>query len=100
MYIVFALNCVVIKHRFPLNDKDRLQRWIHAVSRKDFNPNKGSKICSDHFKESDFMDQSGFRYKRLKLDAVPSVFPQFPPHKQKKDTVRTTKTSAGEYCTH
>lgn len=82
-----------------MNDENRLRKWIHAVSRKDFKPNKGSKICSDHFKESDFIGQSGFRYKRLKLDAVPSIFPEFPAHKQKKDTTRTTKTSVNAVST-
>lgn len=80
--------------RYPLQNPKLLTQWLHAVKRKGFQPSKSSKICSEHFRESDFQNQPGFKYKRLKENAVPSVFEEFPEHLQKKPKRnRTTKTS-------
>lgn len=81
-------------YRFPLTKQDLLLKWINAIKRKGFKPSKYSKVCSDHFRSTDFLIQPGFKYKRLKNDAVPSVFEEFPEHLKKKSTPsRTTKTS-------
>ena len=53
-------------------------RWV---------PTKHSCICSDHFLQSDFVQHTGI-YKRLKADAVPSVFSGFPEHLQKTTVKR------------
>lgn len=67
---------------------------MNAIKRKGFVPTQSSKICSEHFRESDFLNQPGFKYKRLKDDAVPSVFTEFPEHLQKKPCYsRGTKAS-------
>jgi hypothetical protein len=91
-------------YSFPLNDEARLRQWLHAMKRKGFRPTKYSKLCSEHFKETDFMYQPGFQYKRLKKEAVPSVFAEFPEHLKKKKHTRTTKTSREAvsimYCDH
>jgi len=79
-------------HAFPLNNKDMCDKWIRANPRKDFVPSKHSKLCSLHFKPSDFVEirrdsnkqrmktyadgQLSCRY--LKDDDVPSVFPNTP----------------------
>jgi len=61
--------------RFPLSDSERLKGWLNAIGRKGFLPNAGSRLCSDHFKRSDFYDNPGGSYKlTLKNDAIPSVF--------------------------
>ena len=80
-------------HAFPLNNKDILDKWMRANPRKDFIPTKYSRMCSLHFKSSDFVQHStdsnstrrrdkcagqlGDQLVRrfLKADAVPSVFP-------------------------
>lgn len=40
--------------RFPLNDKDRLEKWIHFVGLKDFKPSSSSMLCSLHFSKEDY----------------------------------------------
>jgi len=61
--------------KFPLSYFERLKGWLNAIGRKGFVPNPGSRLCSDHFKRSDFYDNPGGSYKlTLKNDAIPSVF--------------------------
>ncbi|KAJ4426098.1 hypothetical protein ANN_26907 [Periplaneta americana] len=43
-------------------------------------PNKKSRVCSRHFKEADFSISTTL--KRLLPNVVPSVFDDFPKHKQ------------------
>ncbi|XP_039286915.1 THAP domain-containing protein 1-like isoform X2 [Nilaparvata lugens] len=50
-------------------------RWIEAIQRKDFDPNVHKAVCSQHFVESDYVIQQGSDEKRLKVRAVPSIFP-------------------------
>ena len=55
-------------HRFPKDEY--LQRlWVSAVSRVGFKPTKCSRICSDHFLETDFLKEKKRRL--LKQSAVP-----------------------------
>ena len=75
-------------HSFPLNDEQLLQAWMKRIARKDFNPTKYSRLCSLHFKADDFISHSIDQQtrckqkrpnslltkKRLKSDAVPSIF--------------------------
>ena len=68
-------------HTFPLKDQDQLQKWLKAIRREGWFPTQYSYICSEHFLESDFIQRTGI-CKRLKQDAVPSVFPAFPKHLQ------------------
>lgn len=79
-------------HEFPAN-ADRRQAWLKAISRKDFVPNdksSSSVVCSLHFADSDYTLGST-KLRRLKRDAVPSVFsgyptymlPQNPPKRRK-----------------
>ncbi len=66
--------------RFP-KDETLRKRWIIAVKRKNFVPNdKSSKICSEHFVESDYLVRPNINLPQLKPDAVPSVFKGFPEH--------------------
>ena len=45
-------------HRFPLKDKKLLKEWLIKMKRNDFGlpfkPNADSKMCSEHFVQSDF----------------------------------------------
>lgn len=45
-------------HKFPLSKKDILTKWIKNLHRENFVPTKYSRICSKHFKESDFSNES------------------------------------------
>jgi hypothetical protein len=79
-------------HRFPLKNKDLLNLWLRRISRVDFVPTQYSKLCSLHFKESDFLynivDTNKSRRKRYNQDrrklrhlqptAVPSIFENLP----------------------
>jgi len=87
-------NDSISYHSFPLNNKDILDKWMRA----DFIPTKYSRMCSLHFKSSDFVQHStdlnstrrrdkcagklGERLVRrfLKADAIPSVFPNAAKH--------------------
>ncbi|XP_036617865.1 THAP domain-containing protein 2 [Trichosurus vulpecula] len=58
-------------HRFPL-DPQRRKEWIRLVRRKNFVPGKHTFLCSKHFEASCF-DLTG-QTRRLKMDAVPTIF--------------------------
>lgn len=75
-------------HRFPLNRPEILNKWIHAMRRKNFTPNKYSYLCSEHFNPEDYQIRPGADIKLLLENAVPSVFKGFPDHLQKKRIVR------------
>src|SRR5688572_24417347 len=44
-------------HAFPIHNKDLCEKWIRANPRQNFVPLKYSKLCSLHFKSSDFIDE-------------------------------------------
>lgn len=58
-------------HRFPLDPKRR-KEWVRLVRRKNFVPGKHTFLCSKHFEASCF-DLTG-QTRRLKIDAVPTIF--------------------------
>ena len=81
-------------YRFPPEPGLR-HKWIRNISRSDQEPNKNSRVCSIHFKDTDFQaERTDKRFnskknsgkprpaelqKRLLLqDAVPSIFPNLP----------------------
>ena len=70
-------------HCFPHQNTNLLKKWVHAICRKQWKPTKHSFICSDHFHESCFVIRPGAEGRRLKDDAVPSIFQTFPSYYQK-----------------
>uniref|UniRef100_A0A8C2FP22 THAP domain-containing protein 1 n=1 Tax=Cyprinus carpio TaxID=7962 RepID=A0A8C2FP22_CYPCA len=54
-------------YRIPFA-RERRQRWVAAISRKNWQPSKYSRICSDHFLQGQKSDDP------LSPDYVPSVF--------------------------
>ncbi|XP_067906698.1 THAP domain-containing protein 5-like [Heterodontus francisci] len=66
---------------FPLQNKERLHKWIKNMERDNWFPTKHQCICSDHFTADSFEWRWGIRY--LKPHAIPTVF-SFPTHQQKK----------------
>ena len=85
-------------HAFPLKNKDLCDKWKRANPRQDFEPTKYSKMCSLHFKPSDFVDERRDTNKQrmknyaddrlvrryLKDDAIPSLFPNAPDYLSNK----------------
>ncbi|XP_069670518.1 THAP domain-containing protein 3-like isoform X3 [Periplaneta americana] len=67
-------------HGFPLKKPELLAKWLFAMKRENFVPSHYVKLCSAHFKHTDFWENHC--YKILKDDAVPSLF-NFPSHLQK-----------------
>ncbi|XP_072341411.1 THAP domain-containing protein 5-like isoform X2 [Scyliorhinus torazame] len=66
---------------FPLENKERLHKWIKNMKRDNWLPTKHQCICSDHFTADSFEWRWGICY--LKTHAIPTVF-SFPNHQQKK----------------
>ncbi|KAL2091908.1 hypothetical protein ACEWY4_011706 [Coilia grayii] len=58
--------------RFPFRDHYRLQQWVQNINRKDWAPNKYSRLCSYHFTLDCFIDR-GDRV-CLTRSAVPTIF--------------------------
>ena len=64
-------------HKFP-DDKGVFRQWIVAIRRDigvNFQVTQNSRVCSRHFKPSDYIRSLTGRKKTLKSSAVPSVFP-------------------------
>ena len=64
-------------HKFPEN-RDLFMKWIVAIRRdegKDFKVTEHTRVCSRHFKSSDYLPSLTGRKKSLKSMAVPSLFP-------------------------
>ncbi|XP_064475432.1 THAP domain-containing protein 2-like [Ornithodoros turicata] len=73
-------------HEYP-SDAALREKWLRNVSRgpdpgtnQAFLPADRSKVCSRHFKPEDFI--VGAKCKRLRRDAVPTVFEEYPTYKQ------------------
>ena len=84
----FENNTVIITYlekitffQFP-KDEEVKARWIQNIRRDKFKPNKWSRVCSIHFPEESFVPEKKIRI--LKKDAIPTIFPTFPHHLQKK----------------
>ncbi|XP_038056541.1 THAP domain-containing protein 1-like isoform X2 [Patiria miniata] len=65
---------------FPLSQPERAQRWIAHTRRANWKPRPWSKLCSIHFKESDF-DRTGATT-RLRENVIPTIF-DFPDNPKK-----------------
>lgn len=76
-------------HRFPSNIEIKSE-WLTAMKRLDFVPSPNSRICSEHFKMTDFTVSKTRR--RLKENAIPSIF-KFPVHLQPKTITQRRKLS-------
>ncbi|KAM9171133.1 THAP domain-containing protein 2 [Pangshura tecta] len=86
---VYNKSVNVSFHRFPLDPKRR-KEWIRLVKRNNFVPGKHTFLCSKHFESSCF-DLTG-QTRRLRMDAVPTIF-DFPDHlKLRKSMSRNLKT--------
>lgn len=91
-------------HEFPVT-KVR-NDWLKNISRRakgsgseQWAPNDRSKVCSLHFTREDYKE--GLKMRRLKPDAVPTVFPNCPPYQRpgaKRKERRTLKRAAPTFA--
>ena len=78
-------------HRFPA-DRERRKIWEHRIPRKNWTSSLNSVICGRHFLPSDYVNKrddkqsrrvkrkgTDLAYRKVKLNAVPSVWPGLPP---------------------
>ncbi|KAF6086996.1 THAP domain containing 5 [Phyllostomus discolor] len=68
--------------RFPLHDKERLEKWLKNMKRDSWMPSKYQFLCSDHFTPDSLDVRWGIRY--LKHTAVPTIF-SLPGDSQEED---------------
>ncbi|XP_018355117.1 PREDICTED: THAP domain-containing protein 5-like [Trachymyrmex septentrionalis] len=73
--------------RFPLNDKNRLDKWIAAVGKPDWKPTKASRICNLHFNKKDIIEGMGYQRSYLRKNAVPKDYSSFVTENELVDTV-------------
>ncbi|XP_073453293.1 uncharacterized protein [Aquarana catesbeiana] len=59
--------------RFPLKNPEQLCKWFQAIRTTKWKPSASSRICSDHFKDKDYVLQPGMKVPRLHANAVPFV---------------------------
>ncbi|KAG5277263.1 hypothetical protein AALO_G00115550 [Alosa alosa] len=64
-------------HSIP-SDPERRRAWLVGLHREKWTPSSHSRVCSDHFKESD-MDRTG-QTVRLRSEAFPTRFKSLPKH--------------------
>ncbi|KAK0175698.1 hypothetical protein PV327_009427 [Microctonus hyperodae] len=78
-------------HKLP-RDSIMRDRWIEVMRCENFEPTQYTKICSKHFTPDSYVTNSRSSIKRLKKDAVPSIF-DFPNHLMTRTTPRKLPTS-------
>lgn len=100
----------ISRHIFPA-DVDLKRKWIRAIPRSTENqePTKNSRVCGLHFLEEDFilysqdddmlkkegLESKSLERRRLKDNAIPSVFPNLPSYlTQEKAKERSSTTSS------
>ncbi|KAK3880916.1 hypothetical protein Pcinc_014625 [Petrolisthes cinctipes] len=85
-------------HRFP-RDTQRRKVWAIKVKRKDWSPNNNSFLCSDHFDDGQYESERADNLRKLKPNAVPTLFayqkvpPKFrkPPRKRGSSSTENSK---------
>ena len=64
------------------------KKWVKAIRREKWFPTQSSVLCSTHFSDDCFVE--GKKNRRLKKDAVPSIF-NFPKHLQEDTNTKMKK---------
>ena len=81
-------------HSLPPDKKPLLKLWIKKMHRdpRYFNVNKPVKICSEHFRQRDFVNPHA-KKRRLNRNAVPSKFSWTPVKEEEEEDVERTAVS-------
>ena len=81
-------------HSLPPDNKPLLKLWIKKMHRdpRYFNVNKHVKICSEHFRQRDFVNPHA-KKRRLNRNAVPSKFSWTPVKEEEEEDVERTAVS-------
>ena len=58
---------------FPA-DSERRRRWVVNCRRLNWQPARGSCFCEYHFEESQFENRRADGWRKLRPDAVPTIF--------------------------
>lgn len=95
MMVVLCYSCCFKYNRFP-RDEELKKKWIWAMKRDKYQPFRTAVICSEHFTAKDYV--SGIKIKKLKNDAVPSVF-SFPVAKKVKERRVLVRSKFMHICT-
>ncbi|RMX40207.1 hypothetical protein pdam_00016551, partial [Pocillopora damicornis] len=64
-------------HRFPKKDEQLRANWIVKIRRdigENFKLTEGTRVCSAHFVDEDFLPPDRAGRRNFKKDSVPSVF--------------------------
>ncbi|XP_056373552.1 THAP domain-containing protein 5-like isoform X2 [Hyla sarda] len=91
---VFAKECGKRFFRFPMKNPVRLSKWIKALQYSKWEPSASSRICSDHFKDKDYILRPGMLLPQLRIGAVPSVLKA---RKSRRKQIAATNQNI-EYC--
>ena len=85
-------------HSLPHDNKPLLKLWIKKMHRdpRYFNVNKHVKICSEHFRQRDFVNPHA-KKRRLNRNAVPSKFSWTPVKEEEEEDVERTAVSKLEH---
>ncbi|KAG8228799.1 hypothetical protein J437_LFUL006678 [Ladona fulva] len=102
-----AYNCTeryrkggVAFHSFPAS-KELREKWIKALRRSNFTPNRYSKLCAKHFTPDCYETAPWSYMKRLKKGAVPTLFEFTQKRKyQKKSLDDSPVRSQDSYSLH
>ena len=105
--------------RYPVSNRKLLRQWLAQVSRLDFHPNRDARICSAHFTSDCFVSDYCFldefvasgdmaqgppgkkrRSRKLKDDAVPTLFPARQSRGQSSQVAATRRSSYLERKAH
>uniref|UniRef100_A0A1Q3F4E5 Putative phd finger domain protein n=1 Tax=Culex tarsalis TaxID=7177 RepID=A0A1Q3F4E5_CULTA len=64
-------------HKIPANEEQKQRWWVACRLPDNYVINKGSNLCSRHFRKADFQDFKGTKY-LLKNGVIPTIFPWSP----------------------
>ncbi|XP_067207240.1 peroxynitrite isomerase THAP4-like [Linepithema humile] len=97
-----AVNCTnrtengVRVFAFPVDDIRR-QQWIRNLRRESWTPTKYSRLCEKHFEESQFEIDRADNWRKLKPNAIPTLFDiPDPPAMNKNETDEPNTNATAE----
>ncbi|KAH7940663.1 hypothetical protein HPB49_003365 [Dermacentor silvarum] len=76
-------------YRFP-SSPNRRKRWLVQVKRDRWEPAAASRVCAAHFEDASFEENRLDGFKKLRPDAVPTLFPYRAAPKHRKSPKKRT----------